>query len=146
MTRGVYLLLQTHNHTHSSLCCCHNILQISVLVAHPWPCKVDHHHPGRIWSGTRSYNENDHVSVMLLCKEHSLSLIHTSPAWLTPYPKSWEKGSGDQPIPEWCHSPGILGKSTLSVLLMECGLFTPCFTPCSIIMVFKLSVQMEQED
>ena len=40
--------------------------------------------------------------------------------------KAQEKGSGNQPIPEWYHSPGILGNSTLSVLLMECGLFTPC--------------------
>ena len=46
--------------------------------------------------------------------------------------KAREKGSGNQPIPEWYHSPGILGNSTLSVLLMECGLFTPLFTPCSI--------------
>ena len=46
--------------------------------------------------------------------------------------KAREKGSGNQPIPEWYHSPGILGNSTLSVLLMECGLFAPLFTPCSI--------------
>ena len=34
--------------------------------------------------------------------------------------KEREKGSGDQPIPEWYHSPGILGNGTLSVLSVVC--------------------------
>ena len=48
-------------------------------------------------------------------------------------PGPWSSGPlfrpspGNQPIPEWYHSPGILGNSTLSVLLMECGLF--CLHP-----------------
>ena len=48
--------------------------------------------------------------------------------------KAREKGSGDRPIPEWYHSPGILG------LLMECGLFTSCSIKAAIaIMAFHLS-------
>ena len=37
------------------------------------------------------------------------------------------------------HSPGILGNSTLSVLLMECGLFTSCSIKAAIAIMALVS-------